>query len=110
MADGVTYAGALAACVGRWGDAADLYAVSACARAWWSRAWDGESDDEDGVMLAETHLGGVELVAMAGPAAVGRWTLAHGHEVDHDDANPPPVTPLPDALDAADRWLRERAP
>ena len=99
----ITYADALAACVERFGNPADVYAVSACARAWWAMSWDGVSDTEDGVMLAETHLGAVELHALRGPASEERWTLA-GEGV---------VTLLADALDAATAWMalrREPAP
>ena len=97
MTDAPTYATARAACVARYGEASDAYELGGCARMWWARAWDGESDDEDGVMLVETHAGGAELAAMVGPTAVERWTLA-------GDGG---VTPLPDALDAADAFLRD---
>lgn len=91
----VTYASALVACVERYGEPTDVYAVGACARAWWAAAWDGESAVEEGVMLAETHLGAVELHALRGLSSDRRWLLTG-----------PDATPLPDALDAAARWLR----
>ena len=93
----VTYAEALTACGARFGHPTDVYVVSACARAWWALSWDGESDDEDGVLLAETHTGAVELHAMRGPATEARWVLT-GRD----------ATPLPDALDLAAGWLDGR--
>ena len=92
----VTYTEAREACDARFGHPTDVYVVSACARAWWAGLWDGVSDDEDGVLLAETHTGAIELHAMRGPATEARWTLTG------DDA-----TPLPDAIDAAVRWMAE---
>lgn len=92
----VTYTEAREACDARFGHPTDVYVASACARAWWAGLWDGVSDDEDGVLLAETHTGAIELHAMRGPATEARWTLTG------DDA-----TPLPDAIDAAVRWMAE---
>lgn len=92
----VTYDDALAACTARWGEPSDVYAVSACARAWWTGALGGD----DGVLLAETDAGGVALAAPVGADAAARWTLA---------GEPTPGSPaatLPDALDAAEAWLR----
>ena len=91
-----TFDEAREACGARFGHPTDVYAVSACARAWWAASWDGVSDDEDGVLLAETHTGAIELHAMRGPATEARWTLTG-----------PDATPLPEALDAAVRWMAE---
>lgn len=90
----VTYAEARVACVERYGEPTDAYAVSACARMWWGRNGSGV----DGVMLAELHTGGVELLARQGNTT--RWWTLVG---------PGAVTPLPDALDAADEFLRTLA-
>lgn len=91
----VTFPDALAALTAALGEPADVYVVSACARVWWAMAWDGESDDESGVLLAETHAGTVEIAAMRGVAAERRWTLAGD-------------TPLADAVREAAAWLGGR--
>ena len=93
----ITFDEARAACVARFGEPTDVYAVSALARVWWAMSWDGESDDENGVLLAETHTGAVELSGMIGVACAARWPI-------RDPAG------LPDALDAADVWMAERRP
>lgn len=93
----VTYAEARAACVARYGEPSEAYAIGRCARAWWGRNGSGVV----GVLLAETHRG-VELSAI-GYDDPQRWTLAG------TPCAGAPLTPLPAALDAADAFLRAHA-
>jgi hypothetical protein len=60
-------------------------------------SWDGESVDENGVLLAETHAGAIELSGMIGVACAARWPV-------RDAAG------LPGVIDAAERWMTERYP
>lgn len=84
---------ARAACVERFGEPTDVYAVSALARMWWAMSWDGEN----GVLLAETRTGAAELSGMIGVACAARWPI-------RDPAG------LRDAIDAAVRWMAVNTP
>ena len=105
MTDGVTYAGALAACVARLGEPASSVApalIGPCA--YWRHGpslWSacvslGENMRRGTVRMAAFHEGSLQ------PA----WQRTLAGEPTADA----PAATLPDALDAADRWLRERAP
>ena len=107
MADGVTYAGALAACVARWG--APTFDVRAGGDE--HDRWPAETDwclPPTGRSVAQVAVSDrgdrVTLSAWLhmSDEPMREWTLAGEPTADA------PLTPLLDALDAADRWLRER--
>lgn len=85
---------ARAACVGRWGEPAHTQSHDIL------RAWRCDWDPSDDALIELECVGGVWLRVWMGDDAA-RWTLADAH----GDSR---ITPLPDALDAAERWLRER--
>lgn len=96
----VTYAEVRAACVERWGEPWNEGGPLPCPCA----AWRPDGSDTLGIGLAGTTR--LLLIAedTTGDGAHKAWTLAGEPTADAQ------LTPLPAALDAADAFLRERAP
>lgn len=90
----VTYASALAACVERLGETTYADACDDAVTRWWNRRDDRRvllTRDADGMWLTLADDADERVMTLAGSPSA--------------DA---PLTPLPDAIDAAVRWMAER--